>query len=346
MTSRPTKTKQRPELAEVFSPVTTNQQRASIALSVIIVSFNTNILTLDCLRSLYAETIDTSFEVIVVDNGSSDGSAQAVAKAFPQVRLMALDNNLGFGPANNLAAKQAVGKYVLLLNSDTLVLDRAVDRLVAFAEANENALIWGGRTVFPDGSLNPQSCWRHMSRWSLFCHAVGLTSVLRSSDLFNQEAYGGWDRGSERQVEFVSGCFLLTTRNTWEALGGFDERFFMYAEEADLCFRAEALGAKPMVTPQATIIHYGGKSETVREDKLVKLFAGRMTFAIKHWSTSKASSARSLMLLHCRMRALFEAVRVKKSRPWTGLLLRRETWENGYSDSGKTISNEALPHLL
>lgn len=336
----------RQKSAKASSPLTTGQHQVSIALSVLIVSFNTKLLTLDCIRSLYAETCDISFEVIVVDNGSSDGSAQAIANAFPQIRLIALAHNLGFGPANNLAAREASGKYLLLLNSDTVVLDKAIGRLVAFAEESQNALIWGGRTVFPDGSLNPQSCWRHMSRWSLFCHAVGLTSVLRSSDLFNREAYGGWDRGSERQVEFVSGCFLLTTRKTWEALDGFDERFFMYAEEADLCFRAEALGAKPMVTPQATIVHYGGKSETVREDKLVKLFAGRMTFAIKHWSTSKANSARLLLLIHCWIRAIFETVRFKKVRPWSGLIMRRESWEHGYPARDKIVSTEDSIHGL
>jgi GT2 family glycosyltransferase len=331
-----------PKLAKAISSIATDQKQAPIALSVLMVSFNTRHLTLDCLRSLNAETLDISFEVIVVDNGSSDGSARAIAEAFPQVRLIALDKNLGFGPANNLAAKQAVGKYVLLLNSDTVVLDRAVDRLIAFAEENQNAMIWGGRTVFPDGTLNPQSCWRYMSRWSLFCHASGLTSVFRSLDFFNREAYGGWDRGSERQVEFVSGCFLLTTRKTWEALGGFDERFFMYAEEADLCFRAEAFGAKPIVMPQATIIHYGGKSDTIHEDKLVKLFAGRMTFVLKHWSINDANSARQLMLLHCRIRAMFEAVRIKKNRPWSGLLARHESWKNGYPASDEIISNGDL----
>jgi N-acetylglucosaminyl-diphospho-decaprenol L-rhamnosyltransferase len=204
--------------------------------------------------------------------------------------------------------------------------------LVAFAETNQLAKVWGGRTIFPDGSLNPQSCWRHMSRWSLFCHATGLTSVFRSFDVFNREAYGGWNRASERQVEFVSGCFLMTTRDAWKTLCGFDERFFMYAEEADLCFRAEKLGAKPLVTPQATIIHYGGKSETAHEEKLVKLFTGRMTFVLKHWPADHANSARNFMLIHCRIRAFFEAIRSKKARPWTGMLLRREVWQNGYPE--------------
>jgi GT2 family glycosyltransferase len=138
-----------PKLAKAFSSITTDQKQAPIPLSVLIVSFNTRYLTLDCLRSLYAETLDISFEVIVVDNASSDGSAPAIAEAFPQVRLIALDKNLGFGPANNLAAKQAVGKYVLLLNSDTVVLDRAVDRLVTFAETNQDAMDLGRAYCFP-----------------------------------------------------------------------------------------------------------------------------------------------------------------------------------------------------
>jgi N-acetylglucosaminyl-diphospho-decaprenol L-rhamnosyltransferase len=124
----------------------------------------------------------------------------------------------------------------------------------------------------------------------------------------------------------------MVTCVAWEQLHGFDERFFMYAEEADLCFRAEKLGAKPVVTPQATIIHYGGKSETVREDKLLNLFAGRMTFVLKHWSVNQAISARNLMLFHCRIRAIVETIRNKKTRPWTGLLLRRKVWQNGYPE--------------
>jgi N-acetylglucosaminyl-diphospho-decaprenol L-rhamnosyltransferase len=304
-------------------------------VSVLIVSFNTKALTLACLRSLYQET-KAKMDVVVVDNASSDGSADAIETAYPDVKLVRSHVNIGFGPANNLAAKKAAGKYVLLLNSDTLVLDAAVDRLIAFAERRPDALIWGGRTEFGDGTLNPSSCWRHMSLWSLFCHALGLTGIFRSSDVFNREAYGAWRRDSEREVEFVSGCFLMTTRETWEKLGGFDERFFMYAEEADLCQRATALGARPMITAEATIVHYGGKSEAAREDKLVKLFAGRMTFALKHWSPTRAACARSLMLFHCGLRASAELLfAIVKSRhvgnqPWSGVIKQRQKWINGY----------------
>jgi GT2 family glycosyltransferase len=277
-----------------------------------------------------------SMDVVVVDNASSDGSADAIETECPDIKLIRSAKNLGFGPANNLAARHANGKYVLLLNSDTVVLDAAIDRLISFAEEHPKALIWGGRTMFADGTLNPSSCWRHMSLWSLFCHATGLTSYFKSNGLFNREAYGGWQRDTQRAVEFISGCFLMTTREMWDDLEGFDEKFFMYAEEADLCHRATLLGARPMVTPKSTIIHYGGKSEAAHEDKLIKLFAGRMTFVMKHWSPARAKSARCLMLLHCGLRAILERVRAgvklnnSANRPWSGLLKQRQKWMNGY----------------
>jgi N-acetylglucosaminyl-diphospho-decaprenol L-rhamnosyltransferase len=308
-------------------------------LSVLIVNYNTKALTLECLRSLYFETQSTTFETILVDNASSDGSANAIELAFPQVKLIRSPVNIGFGPANNKASKHAVGKYVLLLNSDTVVLHSAVDNLVAFAEKNPSALIWGGRTKFADGSLNPSSCWRYMSLWSLFCQAVGLSSIFRSSDLLNRESYGSWDRGCEREVEFVSGCFLLITRELWDQLDGFDEQFFMYSEEADVCWRARHLGAHPMVTPEATIIHYGGKSEVDHDDKLVKLLTGKMTFILKHWPPHKARTARQFLLVHCRLRAWAQALmnifglsRVPNT-PWKTVLARRKNWENGWISS-------------
>jgi N-acetylglucosaminyl-diphospho-decaprenol L-rhamnosyltransferase len=306
-------------------------------VSVLVVNFNTRALTLACLDSILGET-KVGFEVIVVDNASSDGSTDAIAGKFPNVTLIRSEKNIGFGPANNLAGKQAKGEYVLLLNSDTVVLDAAVDRLITFARTHPEAMIWGGRTLFADGTLNPTSCWRHMSLWSLFCHSLGLTSLLRSVDFFNREGYGGWKRDTEREVGFVSGCFLMIRRQLWDQLGGFDERFFMYAEETDLCQRATVFGARPMITPKATIVHYGGKSEKVREDKLVRLFAGRMTFVLKHWTPAMATAARYLMLLHCAVRASAEMLRAAmrhgqpgaREKPWSGVLKRRANWENGY----------------
>ena len=208
--------------------------------------------------------------------------------------LLAETANHGFAGANNLAARRARGEYLLLLNPDTLVLDGAVDRLLAFARANPEAGIWGGRTLYGDRSLNPASCWGRMTLWNLFCRASGLTGVFPRSELFNSEAYGGWDRGTEREVDIVTGCFLMIRRETWEALGGFDPAFFMYGEEADLCLRARALGAAPRVTPEAEIVHYGGAADTVRADKMVRLLSGKISLIDRHFPAWQRPLARGL----------------------------------------------------
>ncbi len=133
-------------------------------LSILMVNWNTRDMTLACLRSIYVQTERTPFEIILVDNGSTDGSANAIAHDFPAVRLLAEDKNHGFAHANNLAAAQARGEYLLLLNTDTLVLDQAIDRLVDFAQLLPRAGIWGGRTWFANGRLNPSSVWGGLRR--------------------------------------------------------------------------------------------------------------------------------------------------------------------------------------
>src|SRR5262249_52669728 len=235
-------------------------------VSIIVVSYRTRELTLECLRSIARETVGVSHEVLVVDNASGDGSAAAIAQEFPDVKLIALDGNVGFARANNIAAGEARGRYLLLLNPDTVVIDRAIDRLLEFAAEHPQARIWGGRTLYADRTLNPTSCWRRMSLWNVFCRTAGLTGLFPRSQLFNSECYGRWDRSTVRDVDIVTGCFLLIERDFWQRLGGFDARFFMYGEEADLCLRAAKLGARPAVTPNATIIHYGGASEQVRSE--------------------------------------------------------------------------------
>ncbi len=270
--------------AEVSLPSSVVRGSGALDVSIIIVSYNTRELTLACLRSLYEQTDGLSFETLIVDNASTDGSPDAISREFPAARLIALQDNLGFAAANNLAAKEARGEFLLLLlNPDTVVLEKAVQRLVAFARRAPGARIWGGRTVFSDGSLNPTSCWMRQTPWSLFCRGVGLTGLFRGSALLNPEAIGNWARDTERDVDIVTGCFFLIRREFWSELGGFDPAFFMYGEEADLCLRARRLGARPRITPEATIIHYGGASESVRADKLVRLLRARVQLIRRHW---------------------------------------------------------------
>jgi len=321
-----------------------NSTAAMIDLSIIIVSFNTRDMTIECLRSARAETRDVAFEIIVVDNNSTDGSAAAIEREFPDVKLTALKENIGFSRANILAVQAARGRRVLLLNPDTVVLDRAIDRLEAFANETPSCRIWGGRTLNQDRSLNPSSCWRRMTIWSLVCSAVGLSHLFPNSSLFNTEAYGGWDRGSIRNVDIVSGCFFLIDRDLWDQLEGFDPAFFMYGEEADLCHRARRLGARPIVSPSATIVHYGGASTASTLEQRLLLLKGKATLMNQHWRPMGRRIGRVLFLLGVLIRwAAYQQASRLMRRPgvssvaaeWKAIWQRREEWINGYAPHHK-----------
>jgi GT2 family glycosyltransferase len=276
-------------------------------LSILVVSYNTRDLTLGCLRSLYAATHRVTFELIVVDNASHDGSAEAIAAEFPEVRLIALKENVGFARGNNLAAEDAKGMSLLLLNPDTAVLDGSIDKLHAFAAARQGDWICGGRTLSADGSLQPASCWGRVTKWSLFCAATGLSSVFRGSRLFDPESYGGWKRDTVREVDIVTGCLLLLSRDLWRRLGGFDPAFFMYFEDADLCLRAWRSGARCVICPDAVIVHHGGASEKVRADKMIRLYRAETQYLVKHWSPAGVAYAQAMMKLAALGRAAVHA---------------------------------------
>jgi GT2 family glycosyltransferase len=303
--------------------------------SILVISYNTRDMTLACLRSIIAET-QTPHEIIVLDNASTDGSAMAIAAEFPAITLLAETQNHGFARANNIAAKHAKGAFLLLLNPDTVVLDGALDRLMAYAQRVPAARIWGGRTVFADGSPNPASCWRRMDLWNLFCRATGLTGIFRNNPLFNSEAYGGWDRMSEREVDIVTGCLFLISQKDWESLGGFDPAFFMYAEEADLCLRARTvIHARPRVTPEVVIVHHGGASETVKADKMVRLLRAKRELIRRHFPVWQQPIANALFDVVPATRSLAFTVIARLGRRstamesaavWTEIWKRRTEW--------------------
>lgn len=267
--------------------------------SIIIVNYNTSFYTLEALSSIFREMVSSDFEILILDNGSLDDSFHKI-KSFPlskTIKFTHSENNLGFAAGNNLLAQQATGEYLLLLNPDTVVLDQAIDKLLSFAQKYPKAGIWGGRTVYADGTLNPSSCWHRQTLWGLVCQATGLSSLFRKSYLCNPEGIGGWDRTGIREVDIVSGCFLLIRHSLWKSLNGFDPAFFMYGEEADLCLRSRQYGAKPMVTSDATIIHHGGVSEKVRSDQVVKLIRAKMLLIKKHFSPAEKPIALLLLTL-------------------------------------------------
>jgi GT2 family glycosyltransferase len=311
-------------------------------LTIIVVSFNTAAMTLACLDSIRAGAPRTSYETIIVDNASTDGSAEAIAGHGDVTHFLPSAVNLGFAAANNRAAELARGDYILLLNPDTIVLDGAISALLDFAKRTPEARLWGGRTLFADGSVNATNCFRRLTLWNLFCRASGLAGVLPRSPLFNPEPYGGWDRGTERAVDIVTGCFLLIPAGLWRRLGGFDPAFFMYGEEGHLSLMAQRLGARPRVTPTATIIHHGGASEATRAEKIVKVLKAKATLIRRHFAWPLVPAGLALNAAWPLSRALaFGVARLVlpnaghagKAATWRSVWHRRAEWRHGYDSA-------------
>ncbi len=273
-------------------------------VSVIVVSYNTRALTLECLAGLFAESPGLALEAIVVDNASADGSAAAIRAAHPAVRLIEAPENLGFGRAVNAAAKVARGELLLLLNPDACPLDRALERLVAFADAHPEAGLFGGVTLHPDGTPNQSSCWNRPTLWSSFCQGLGLSAVFRGSPLFDAEVVRLSVPPAAQPVDIVSGCFLLIRRALWERLDGFDPAFFMYGEDFDLSLRAGAVGAARWITPDARVIHHGGASESDNADRLVRLLRSKAQLFDRHFSPLGARLAKRTLWLWALTRML------------------------------------------
>jgi len=305
-------------------------------ISIIIVSYNTREMTLECIRSVFCETKDINYELIVLDNASSDDTVDAIKSEFgDKINLIASEKNLGFAAGNNFAATLAKSDLLLLLNPDTVVLDHAIDKLYGFANRYNHAGIWGGKTLFDDRSLNPASCWSRQTIWSLFCQAIGLTSLFRNSSIFNPEGIGGWDREGIRSVNIVSGCFFLIKKELWLTLGGFRKDFFMYGEEADLCLRAKNIGANPMVTSKAVIIHYGGASEKVRADKMIRLLRAKSLLIKYHFPRILQWTGLRLLILwpisryfaHSVLSLIGKSSSVEPKRVWGEIVSRKDEWK-------------------
>jgi GT2 family glycosyltransferase len=258
----------------------------ALGLSILIVSWNTREVLRDCLRTVYEQTKNVPFEVIVVDNASEDGSADMVKTAFPQAVLLANTTNRGFAAANNQAIEAAQGRYVLLLNSDTLVLDGAIDKMVGFAEAHPEAATVACRVLNSDRTWQP-TCFMFPSALNTLIGALYLNKLLPRNRFFGRERLTWWDGRDVRAVDVVAGCFMLVRREAIEQVGVLDESYFMYGEEADWCYRFHKAGWKVVYTPVAEIVHLGGASSARAKGPMcLQLRASILLFLRKHNSTA------------------------------------------------------------
>lgn len=299
-----------------------------IMLSILVVTYRTPELTCSCVESIYANPPDVAFEVLIFDNDPSDGTTQLLSERFPEGRLFPSEDNLGFAAANNELARHAVGDYVLLLNSDTLVHAGSLQALIDFAIENPGGGLYGGRTVRASGELEPSSCWGQQTLWSVTCFAACLSYLFRGNRVLDPESLGAWQRDSVREVGVVTGCLALMRRDLWNRMDGFDERFWMYGEDSDLTIRVRSLGYRPVVTPDATITHFVGASSTSSGSKIALVLQSRATLMRKHWSGHRASLGSKLLLSGCFLRHRLS----RADSGWTQAWLRRDEWILGFSE--------------
>lgn len=318
---------------------------SGIDVSVLIVTYRCREVVEDCLASIADGARRSSYEIVVVDNASGDGTVELIRATHPEVELVALDENTGFAAGVNRAAEEARGELLLLLNPDTVVHPGAIDALVAFARSHPAHGLFGGRTVNPDGSVHPGSCWGAPSLWSLTCFATMLSTVFRGSRLFDPESLGSWQRDSVREVDVVTGCLLLVPARVWRELGGLDTTFFMYGEDVDLALRARKAGYRPVITPEAVVTHEIGVSSENRPEKFLLVLRAKVTVMRKHWSPTRAAIGRALLLIGVGARALAGSVRGRATQPatgagaltWRALWSQRSRWLDGFPAASRDV---------
>ncbi|MDP3920808.1 MAG: glycosyltransferase family 2 protein [Candidatus Omnitrophota bacterium] len=265
-----------------------------IKLSIVLVHFKTVSLTLTCIESIYTHAPDCSFEIIVVDNGSNDDIEAVISDRYPEVRFIESGDNLGFTRGNNLGIHNSHGEYVVLLNTDTELIDRSFDAMITYMESHTEVGILGPRHV--DGQGNFQLSFGHFPTFfseivRKLAHYRLQINDLRIRDYF-EEKYSG-----SSVLDWVSGSCLMIRRDVLHDIGLLDERYFMYFEDIDLCTRARRRGWYVHYFPQTSIVHYGGQS--VKRNLLAALIAYRLSqayFARKYYGFFGLLAVRLLLL--------------------------------------------------
>ncbi len=273
-------------------------------LSIVIVNWNTRDLLRDCLNSVSDAIEALSVEVLVVDNASKDNSCTMVREEFPNVRLIESESNLGFAGGNNLALARTIGRYVLLLNTDTLVHGNVLAEAVAWLDRHPDVGVLGPRVLNTDGSIQA-SCSAFPSLRHLAMQTLGLTKLAK----WDSYRMTGWDRSSERRVEVISGAAMFVRRAAMEEVGLLDENFFFYGEETDWCRRYAKAGWALVFAPIPEITHFGnGSAAKLNHRRDVLMTEGTTRLHKKHGGYFAALACFLMLTAHNVSRAIFWSI--------------------------------------
>jgi GT2 family glycosyltransferase len=273
---------------------------------VIVVSYNTRQMTLDCLRRIRDDLCGVRAEVFLVDNASTDGTPAAVRESFPDVTLIANDRNVGFGAANNQAMRRAGGEFIMLLNSDAFPAPGATRELLGYLRRYPEAGVVGPKLLNADGTTQ-QSCYRFPSPAQCWRENFWISTAFRHHHRWGD--YRHWPHDRERRVEWVVGACLVLRAVVFRQVGGFDERFFMYAEESDWQRRIRDAGWQIAFTPAARVTHLGGASGAADPARINRHFFESLDYyQVKHHGIPGLLALRGAMVVGCAVRGALWAL--------------------------------------
>lgn len=277
-------------------------------LSIIIVSWNVKALLRDCLQSIFANQGELKLEVIVVDSASADGSAEMVAAEFPAVTLIACDENVGFPRGNNIGMRQASGRYVLLLNPDTVVVADALPIAVAYIEQHPDIGVLGVQLLNEDGSV--QSSRRRFPSLMTGVFESTWLQAYAPQRLLQDYYVDDLADSTTADVDWVMGAFMLTRPEVIAQVGGMDEAYFMYSEELDWCKRIKTAGWRVVYYPEAQVIHYQGKSsEQASILRHINFNRAKLRYFRKYHGRAAAGFLRLVIWLNFLIQLILEAVK-------------------------------------
>jgi len=279
-------------------------------LSIVIVNWNTGYCLRNCLESIYKQTNRVDFEILVVDNCSIDGSPEMVKKFFPKVLLIRNRENLGFAKANNQAIRASTGRYVLLLNPDTVVLDKALVRMVSFLDEHPDIGALGCKILTEGGQIDFRGGRRFPSLWSEFCIHSGLASLFPTAKPFGQYLMSYWDHEDSREVDLITGACMMVRREVIRQVGLLDEDLFMYAEDVEWCYRIKKAGWKIFYYADAAIVHLGEQSvKFLKIPMSIEGLRSMNLFFAKHHGQLVAWIHRGMLLFFAIIKLLFFGLR-------------------------------------
>jgi GT2 family glycosyltransferase len=271
-------------------------------LSIIVVNWNTRDLLTKCLSCVESTVKHIRYETIVIDNNSSDGSQEMVQTQFPNVKLIANTDNVGFAKANNQGIAISGGRYVLLLNSDAFVKDNTLDHMVTFMDEHPEAGMAGCKLLYEDGSLQA-SCATFPTLATEFYIAAGLDKLFPKSKIFGKYLMTDWDYNTVREVDVIMGAFMMVRKPVIDQIGVMDESFFMYSEEVDWCYRCQKAGWKILFTPEVETVHiWGGSSRVIKTESLIRLYRARVQFFRKHYGRLTALLYKMILAFNALVR--------------------------------------------